>query len=104
MENNTQNTPKEEEKCQCKKDSRSMCYYCANMISTPQNITSKEKVQCNDCLTIFTGIGDEFCPECSGTMSVIINTSDKIEEECNHETIESNMCEPYCRYQRRMGN
>lgn len=30
-----------------------------------------QKTQCNDCLTIFTGIGDRECPECEGTMHEI---------------------------------
>lgn len=34
-----------------------------------------EKYQCDECLTIFTGIGDDMCPECGGKMHLIIDTS-----------------------------
>lgn len=45
------------------------------MSNTPKE---EEKLQCNKCLTIFTGIGDEFCPECNGIMSKIIHTPQNI--------------------------
>lgn len=37
---------------------------------------AREKYQCNDCLTIFTGIGDLQCPECEGKMHKIIYNED----------------------------
>lgn len=42
-----------------------------------QHLTEKEiKHQCNDCLTIFTGLSDfKVCPECEGSMHEIINAS-----------------------------
>lgn len=56
---------------QCKKQTAGLCKEC---------FERQNKWQCNECLTIFTGIGDEFCPQCEGTMSKIINTSSPKEE------------------------
>ena len=44
-----------------------------------------QKWQCNDCFTIFTGIGSDMCPECEGTMHEIINTTG----ESTHQTPET---------------
>ncbi len=39
------------------------------------SIDNMEKYQCNECLTIFTGIGSDTCPKCEGEMHLIINNS-----------------------------
>jgi len=58
-------------------DENGYCYKCGMEQFDDQGI----KMQCNECLTIFTGIGDLTCPECEGIMHEIINTSDQEIEE-----------------------
>lgn len=52
---------------ECKHSNTGNCLGCYK-----PDISKEEKVQCNDCKNIYTGIGDLQCPECEGKMHEVV--------------------------------
>jgi hypothetical protein len=54
------------------------------------------KYQCNECLTIFTGLSDfKTCPECEGSMHEIEYTAPQICKYCKKEHNQDMACREY---------